>query len=59
MNREDFELIDNEKIANSIKKRVFLENYDQQAAKLNDSENNFEQIFGENNIYQQIGNTYL
>ena len=39
-------------------KRDFLKIY-QQAANLNDSDQNIESIFGENNNYHQIGNAYL
>ena len=56
---EDFQLIDIKTIDNSIKKRDFLEIYQQQAANLNDSDQNIEFIFDENNSYHQIGNAYL
>ena len=36
-----------------------MEIYHRQAANLNDRDQNFEFIFGENNNYHQIGNAYL
>ena len=59
MSLEDFQLIDNESIDNSIIKRDYTEVYHQQGANLNDSNQNVEFIFGENNNYHQIGNAYL
>ena len=59
MSLEDFLLLDNEPIDNSIKKRDFLKVYHQQAAQLNQSYQNIELIIGENNNYHQIGNAYL
>ena len=59
MSLEDFQLIDNEPIDNSIIKRDFIEVYRQQGAQLNDTDQNIEFIFGENNNYHQIGNSYL
>ena len=59
MSLEDFELVDNESIDNSIIKRDFIKIYHQQGAQLNDSDQNIEFIFGENNNYHQIGNSYL
>ena len=59
MNLEDFQLLDNEPFDNSIKKRDYLKEYHQQGAQLNQSDQNIEFIFGENNIYHQIGNGYL
>ena len=56
---EDFQLIDNEPIGNSIVKRDFTKVYHQSGANLNDSDQNVECIFGENNNYHQIGNAYL
>ena len=50
MSLEDFHLIDNETIDNSIRKRDFLKIYHQQAADLGDSDQNIEFIFG-GNIY--------
>ena len=59
MSLEDFQLIDNEPIDNSIIKRDFVKVYHQQGAQLNDPDQNIEFIFGENNNYHQIGNSYL
>ena len=54
MSLEDFQLIDNEPIDNSIIKRDFTKIYHQQGAQLNQSDQNVEFIFGENNNYHQI-----
>ena len=59
MSLEDFQLIDNEPMDNSIVKRDYTKVYHQQRANLNDSNQNVEFIFGENNNYHQIGNGYL
>ena len=59
MSLEDFQLIDNEPIDKSIIKRDYLKIYHQQGAQLNDPDLNIEFIFGENNNYHQIGNSYL
>ena len=59
MSLEDFQLIDNEPIDNSIVKRDYAKVYHQSGANLNDSNQNVEFIFGENNNYHQIGNAYL
>ena len=59
MSLEDFQLLDNEPFYNSIIKRDFLKIYHQQGAQLNQSDQNIEFIFGENNNYHQVGNSYL
>ena len=59
MSLEDFQLLDNEPIDNSIVKRDYTKVYHQSGANLNDSNQNVEFIFGENNNYYQIGNAYL
>ena len=59
MSLEDFQLLDNESFDNSIIKRDFLKIYHQQGAQLNDADQNIEFIFGENNNFHQIGNSYL
>ena len=59
MSLEDFSLLDNEPLDNSIIKRDFLKVYHQQGAQLNDADQNIEFIFGENNSFHQIGNAYL
>ena len=59
MSLEDFQLLDNEPFDNSIIKRDFLKIYHQQGAQLNQSDQSIEFIFGENNNYHQVGNSYL
>ena len=59
MSLEDFQLLDNEPIDNSIIKRDFTKVYHQKGAQLNQSDQNIEFIFGENNNYHQVGNGYL
>ena len=56
---EDFHLLDNETIDNSIVKRDFLKIYHQKGANLNDSDQNVAFIFGENNNHHQISYAYL
>ena len=59
MSLEDFQILDNERIDNSIIKRDFTKIYHRQGDQLNQSDQNIEFIFGENNNYHQIGNAYL
>ena len=59
MSLDDFDLIDNESIDNSIIKRDFKKVYHQQGVQLNDPDQNIEFIFGDNNNFHQIGNSYL
>ena len=59
MSLEDFELINDTTIDNSILKRDFLKIYHQQGANLNNSDQNIEFIFGENSNLHQNGNAYL
>ena len=59
MSLEDFQLLDNEQLDNSIIKRDFTKIYHRQGDQLNQSDQNIEFIFGENNNYHQIGNAYL
>ena len=59
MSLENFQLIDNEPIDDSIVKRDYTKVYHQSGANLNDQNQNVEFIFGENNNYHQIGNAYL
>ena len=59
MSLEDFQLLDNEPLDNSIIKRDFTKIYHRQEDQLNQSDQNIEFIFGENNNYHQIGNAYL
>ena len=58
MSLEDFELLNNESIDNSIIKRDFTKNYHQQGAQLNQSDQNIDFTFGESNNYHQIGNGF-
>ena len=50
MSLDDFQLIDNEPLDNSINKRNFTKTYQRQGDQLNQSDQNIEFIFGENNI---------
>ena len=59
MSLEDFQFLDKDSIDNSIVKTDFLKIYHQQGSELNYSNQNIDFIFGENNNYQQIGNSYL
>ena len=59
MSLENFQLIDNEPHDNSMIKKGFIKVYHQQGAQLNDPDQNIEFIFGENNNYHQMGNSYL
>ena len=59
MSLEDFQLLDNEPLDNSIIKRDFTKIYHRQGDQLNQSDQNIDFIFGENNNYHQIDNAYL
>ena len=59
MSLENFQLLDNEQIDNSIFKKDFLRVHHQQGAQLNQSDRNIDFIFNESNNYHQIGNVYL
>ena len=59
MSLEDFQLLENESIDNSIIKRDFTKIYHRQSDQLNQSDQNIEFIFGENSNYHQTGNAYL
>ena len=59
MSLEDFQLIDDIQIDDSIVKRDYTKVYHQSGANLNESNQNVDFIFGENNNYYQIGNSYL
>ena len=59
MSIEDFQLIDDIEIENSIIKRDFTKIYHQQGAQLNDPDQNVEFIFGENGNYYKVGDSYL
>ena len=59
MNLEDFQLLDNEPLDNSINKREFIKKYHRHGGELNQSDQNIEFISGENDTYHQISNGYL
>ena len=59
MSLETFQILDNELFDKSSMKRDFLKVYHKQEAQLNQSDQNFEIILGENNNYHQIGNSHL
>ena len=59
MSLEDFQLLDNEPIDNSINKRDFTEIYHRKGDQFDQSDQIIELIFGENNNYHQMGNAYL
>ena len=59
MSLEDFQLSDNEPFDSSIIKRDYLKLYHQQGALLNDPDQSIKIIFGENNNYHQVANSYL
>ena len=56
MSLEDFQLLDNEAIVNSMVKRDFTTIYHRKRDELNQSDKKVEFIFGESINYQQIGN---
>ena len=59
MSAEDFELIDDSKIDDSIIKRDFKKIYHQHGAEFNNENQNTKFYFGENLKYIQTGNAYL
>ena len=59
MSLEDFQLLDNEPLDNSIIKRDFTKIYHRQGDQINQSYQNIDFIFGENSNYHQIGDSYL
>ena len=59
MSLEDFQLLDNEPLDNSIIRRHFTKIYHRQGDQLNQSDQIIEFIFGEFNNYHQTGNAYL
>ena len=59
MSLDDFQLLDNEPLDESIIKGEFLEVYHQQGAQLNDQLQKVESISGENNNHHQVANSYL
>ena len=59
MNAEDFQLIDNEKIDDSIIKRDFFKIYHQTGANVDAENSQIKFYFGENHTFNQVGNGYL
>ena len=59
MSLEDFQLLDNEPLDNSIIKRDFTKIYHRQGDELNQSDQNIDFIMRENNNCHQISNAYL
>ena len=59
MSAEDFQLIDDSKIDDSIIKRDFIKICHQHGAEVNNENQNIKFYFGENLNYIQIGNSYL
>ena len=59
MSAEDFQLIDDSIIDDSIIKRDFKKIYHQHGAEVNNENQNTKFYFGENLNYVQIGNAYL
>ena len=59
MSAEDFQLIDDSKIDDSIIKRDFIKIYHQHGAEVNNENQNIKFYFGENLNYIQIGDAYL
>ena len=59
MSAEDFQMIDDSKIDDSIIKRDFIKIYHQHSAEVNNENQNIKFYFGENLNYIQTGNAYL
>ena len=59
MSSQNFQLLDNEPIDNSIIESNFTKIYHRQGDQLNQSDQNIEFLFGEINNYHQIDNAYL
>ena len=59
MSAVDFQILDDEKIDDSITKRDFIKVYHQWGAKVNSENSNFKFFFGENHKFIQVGNGYL
>ena len=59
MSLEDYQLLENNSIDNSVIERDFSKVYHQQGAQFDQPDQNIDLIFGKNNIYHQIGNGYL
>ena len=59
MSAQDFQLIDDSEIDDSIIKRDFTKIYHQHGAEVNNENQNIKFYFGENLNYIQTGNAYL
>ena len=59
MSAEDFQLIDDEKIDDSIIKRDFIKIYHQSGANVDAENSQIKIYFGENPNFIQVGNGYL
>ena len=59
MSAEDFQLIDDEKIDDSIIKRDFIKIYHQSGANIDAENSQIRFYFGENHNFIQVGNGYL
>ena len=59
MSAEDFQLLDDQKIDDSIIKPDFMKIYHQHGAEVNNENQNIKLYFGEKINYIQIGNSYL
>ena len=59
MSAEDFQLIDTEKVDDSIIKRDLIEIYHQSAANVDAENSQIKFYFGENHNFIQVGNSYL
>ena len=59
MSAEDFQLIDNEKIDDSIIRRDFIKIYHQSRANVDAEISQTKLYFGENHNFIQVGNAYL
>ena len=59
MSAEDIQLIDNEKIDDSIMKRDFKKIYHQPGANVDTENSQIKFYFGENHNFFQVGNGYL
>ena len=59
MSAGNFQLVDNEKIDDSILKRDFIKIYHQSGANVDAENSQIKFYFGENHIFIQVGNGYL
>ena len=59
MSAEDFQLIDDGKIDDSIMKRDFMKIYHQSGANIDNESSKINFYFGKNHSFIQVGNGYL